>query len=230
MALIPAGPFQMGADQDTDERPIHTVNLKAFWIDVHEVTNAEYAECVAEKKCRAPSSKSSYSRPSYYDNVQYTNFPVLYVSWSDADAYCKWRDARLPSEAEWEKAARGGLEGKPYPWGDDAPVCTAGAVTGAQFDDCTVKDVLAVNSFAPNRYGLFDMAGNAWEWVNDSYTLNYNNSASGVNPTAPANVDTKVVRGGAWNTINFHLRVANRISYSPTIRYPTISFRCAMTP
>jgi formylglycine-generating enzyme required for sulfatase activity len=230
MALIPAGSFKMGSDQDPDERPVHTVNLVAFWIDVHEVTNIEYIECVKDKKCRAPSSKSSYSRPSYYDNEQFANYPVLYVSWSDADAYCKWRDARLPSEAEWEKAARGGLEGQPYPWGDDDPTCKLGAANGVQFDECTVKDVLAIKSFAPNKYGLFDMAGNAWEWVNDNYTPSYNASSSGSNPPAPVSSDSKVVRGGAWNTINFHLRAANRIGYSPVIRYPTIGFRCVITP
>jgi formylglycine-generating enzyme required for sulfatase activity len=227
MVLIPAGPFQMGSNQPM-ENPIHTVTLNSFWMDVYEVTNARYAECVAAKKCQPPASNQLFStRSDYYTNGQYANYPVLYVSWDDANAYCTWRGARLPTEAEWEKAARGGLEGKLYPWGDTAPVCTPGAINGAQFGGCTVQDTVTVGSFKPNRYGVYDMAGNVWEWANDWSDENYYSSSSGNNPIGPPSGNQKVLRGGSWGLTAGSMRVTYRTSAVPTLSYFNVGFRCA---
>lgn len=229
MVLIPAGAFQMGGSRYDNENPIHTVTLNAFLMDVYEVTNANYANCVAAGKCQPPADKSSSTRSDYYDNEQYVNYPVLFVSWNGAKTYCEWRGARLPTEAEWEKAARGGLEGKQYPWGDIAPVCTHDAENGAQFYGCATKDTIAVGSFAPNGYGLFDMAGNTWEWVNDWYDENYYRLSPSFNPLGPIDGDKKALRGGGWHYAFSSLRVAYRGWYDAADRSAT-SFRCAASP
>lgn len=193
MVYIPAGEFQMGNESgDSDESHVHTVYTDAFWMDESEVTNAMYAKCVEAGECKTP-------RGLHYGDPAYAEHPVYYVSWNDARAYCAWAGARLPTEAEWEKAARGGLEGKLYPWGDDPPSCTPGARNGAQYDACD-GDTAPVKSFAPNAYGLYDMAGNLWEWVADWYNdAYYRTLEDGVrNPTGPESGQSRVLRGGSW--------------------------------
>ncbi|MDD5224893.1 MAG: SUMF1/EgtB/PvdO family nonheme iron enzyme, partial [bacterium] len=141
MTSVPADCFQMGDVSNTglaDEKPVHTVCVSAFQMDIYEVTNAKYQYCVEggfyEGSCKKPGDVDSVSgqRSPYYGNPDYADYPVIYVTWSQADKYCRSAGKRLPTEAEWEFAARGGLSGKKYPWGDDDPVCTAGAVNGAQ--------------------------------------------------------------------------------------------------
>ena len=227
MALIPAGTFLMGSDQNReDEKPPHSVTLAAFYMDKYEVTNALYAACVAEGKCDAPKETKSYTRASYYDAAEFANYPVINVDWNMAKAYCEWRGARLPTEAEWEKAARGGLEGKTYPWGDDAPTCTKGAANGANFFGCA-RDTLPVGSFASNGYGLYDMAGNVWEWTADWYSDTYYGQSPPVNPVGPTTGTYLVLRGGSWNYDPDDLRVSNRYRDVPDFRFKFYGYRCA---
>ncbi|MFZ5820455.1 MAG: SUMF1/EgtB/PvdO family nonheme iron enzyme [Chloroflexota bacterium] len=219
MVYIPAGKFQMGSESENlDESPVHTVYTDAFWIDESEVTNRMYALC---GPCRSPGG-------SYSDDLQYADHPVVNISWNSASAYCEWAGARLPTEAEWEKAARGGLEGKTYPWGDDPPSCTPGAKNGAQYTACD-GDTAPVKTFAPNGYGLYDMAGNVWEWMADWYDSAYFGMLGDdvQNPTGPANGKDRVLRGGSWFDYMKSLRVADRFWYVLVDSSSSIGFRCA---
>jgi formylglycine-generating enzyme required for sulfatase activity len=228
MAFIPAGPFQMGSiNNDSDEEPIHTVILDAFYMDIYQVTNARYKECVHAGVCQAPSHTDSYTRNPYYGSSHYDNFPVLYVSWNNALAYCQWRGAQLPTEAEWEKAARGKLEGKFYPWGNEDPTCTLGANNGAQLKGCIPNDTVAVGSFAPNGYGLYDMAGNVFEWVMDWYDANYYASSPENNPTGPSSGYYRVLRGGSFGNEAIYLQAAYRVKGNPDFRSYAVGFRCS---
>ena len=248
MALIPAGEFQMGSDADEalaecqkfhpdcrrsrfeDEEPVHTVHLDDYYIDVYEVTNARYAECLAAGKCDPPLSNASNTRSSYYGNPEYADYPVIYVTWFMAQAYSEWRGGSLPTEAQWEKAARGGREGMAYPWGDEAPTCTPGAKNGANYSACSLSDTMAVGSFSPNGYGLYDMAGNVWEWVWDWYLDRFYNVSPARNPTGPDSGAYGVLRGGSCYVNEDFLRSADRYRYFPTGRYYFRGFRCAGSP
>jgi formylglycine-generating enzyme required for sulfatase activity len=225
MVLVPAGSFEMGSNVgDSDEEPIHTVTLDNFYIDQYEVTNALYTECVEANQCDPPSSSISSTRDSYYGNVQYADYPVIYVRWNDANSYCQWRGARLPTEAEWEKAARGGLEGVQYPWGDTID-CSNANYWGQ--DGGCIGDTSSVGVYAPNRYDLYDMAGNVWEWVDDWYDSNYYESTPANNPTGPESGETRVLRGGSWFGNSYYLRTANRFYLVPSSSDDDIGFRCA---
>jgi formylglycine-generating enzyme required for sulfatase activity len=228
MVEIPTGCFDMGdhfAEGGSDELPVHEVCLSAFWIDAHEVTNAEYAECVAGGGCTPPSNTSSYSRATYYGDPTYDDFPVIWVDWYQAVDYCTWADKRLPTEAEWEYAARGGLAGKRYPWGD--------TISGADANDWGSgdpwdNDTSHVEYYAANGYGLYDMAGNVEEWVNDWYQSDYYTVSPLWDPPGPATGSKRVLRGGSWNYIPFHsLRVSDRLSDVPDDGFFSFGFRCA---
>jgi formylglycine-generating enzyme required for sulfatase activity len=236
MVLVPGGSFQMGSlNGDEDEQPVHTVTLDAFYIDQYEVTNSQYAICVDAGVCdlgTAPYEVTSYSRANYYGSAEYADYPVIWVSWYDAQQYCGWRGMRLPTEAEWEKAARGGLEGVDYPWGDEAPLCEAGAENGAKFDDdgaCDDTDTEQVGSYSPNGYGLYDMAGNVWEWVNDFYDDVYYPNSPVENPLGPwpAEGSSPVIRGGNWSNDADHIRVSDRRFNDPRSGSLNGGFRCA---
>jgi formylglycine-generating enzyme required for sulfatase activity len=235
MALVPAGSFEMGsAEGEEDEQPVHTVWLDDFFIDQFEITNAQYAECLDAGACQPTTDTtafaSSYSRRIYYGSTEYANYPVIYATWYEAQEYCEWRGARLPTEAEWEKAARGGLEGKKYPWGDEAPVCKAGAENGAKFDDddaCDDTDTAPVGTYGPNGFGLYDMAGNVWEWVSDWYSEDYYSISPEENPTGPEEGQYPVVRGGAWGNYAERLTVTYRRINDQNSGSLSIGFRCA---
>jgi formylglycine-generating enzyme required for sulfatase activity len=235
MVLIPAGPFAMGSDSgDEDERPVHTVTLGAFYLDQFEVTNRQYAVCVEASACEPTTDTtafdSSYSRRVYFGNPEFADYPVLYANWDEARSYCAWRGARLPTEAEWEKAARGGLDGKDYPWGEEPPVCEVGAANGAKFDDdadCNDTDTERVGSYSPNGYGLYDMAGNVWEWVSDFYAADYYADSPAEDPAGPGSGRFPVVRGGAWDVDARRLRVSDRRFNDPASGALNSGFRCA---
>jgi len=224
LVYIPAGEFMMGAsDYDlnatNDEKPRHKVFLDAFWIDRTEVTNTQYVLCVNAGACRGPLSYRSYNRSNYYDDPQYANFPVIDISWDDANSYCKWADRRLPSEAEWEKAARG-TDGRIYPWGANID-CTK-----ANYQNCT-GDTTMVGNYpsGASPYGALDMAGNVWEWVSSVYkTYPY---IAGDGRENLSSRETRVLRGGAWGNQASDVRAALRYDMNPNYRIYHTGFRCA---
>jgi len=224
MMFVPAGEFTMGSENgSTDESPIHTVTLDAYWIDQTEVTNKMYALCAQAGVCQPPEGTRSYTRSSYYGNPEYDNFPVIYVDWDMAKTYCEWADARLPTEAEWEKAARG-TDGRTYPWGEGLD-CNK-----ANYSGC-VGDTIAVGSYDDGKspYGLFDMAGNVWEWVADWYDSNYYASSPSNNPQGAASGQSRVLRGGSWDSDGDNARSAYRSWYDPSLFSLNVGFRCALS-
>lgn len=241
MVRIPAGTFVMGTKPDErdaakEEQPQHEVYVDEFWIDRTETTNAQYRKCVEAGACRPPERNISYTRESYYDNEEFDDYPVIWVSWDDANAYCKWAGKRLPTEAEWEKAARG-IEPRRYPWGDEWPdgrlvnLCDANCGFDYSHDDIDDKyaDTSPVGNYpeGANPYGLLDMAGNVWEWVSDWYAEDYYEWATTKNPQGPQYGDERVMRGGAWNMWQSDLRTAAREKGAPYLTYPNVGIRCA---
>jgi len=225
---VPAGPFMMGSDNgEANEKPVHKVTLDAFWIDETEVTNQMYAICVAAGPCQLPSYKNSSTRASYYDDMQYADYPVIYVSWNDAIAYCSWAGRALPSEAQWEKAARG-PNGNTYPWGNDAP--DKDLLNFKYSDNPNVGGDTTKVGLYPNGksfYGAYDMAGNAWEWVNDWYDM-----YPGGDPSASQYFGKKyhVLRGGSWDHNYYYVRSAVRAYYDkPVVVRYDFGFRCALS-
>ncbi len=232
LVYIPAGEFLMGStDSDTmaysDEKPQHRVSLDAYWIDRTEVTNAMYALCVKSGACQPPSSSSSYTRNSYYGNPQLANYPVIYVDWNEAQAYCSWAGRRLPTEAEWEKAARG-TDGRIYPWGNNSPTCSLENFWGS--NGACVGDTTVTGNYptGASSYGVQDMAGNVWEWVADWYGDTYYGSSPMSNPTGPDSGQYRVLRGGSWyNSMNL-VRSAYRSGDFPSRRNGLFGFRCVL--
>ena len=228
-ATIPAGSFQMGCDPSNpagscqdDEQPLRTVTLDAYSIDKYEVTNARYQACVDAGACEPPQEAGSYTRDAYFGNPEFANYPVIQVTWHQATAFCAWEGARLPTEAEWEKAARG-TDGRMYPWGDQAPTQEL-----ANFDK-NVGDTTPVGSYpaGASPYGVMDMAGNVWEWVSDWYDSAYYSQSPTDNPQGPATGGSRVLRGGSWS-LDSDVRSTYRSYYSPS-RWSGYygGFRCA---
>ncbi len=228
LVYVPEGEFTMGSDDSPDERPVHQVDLDAFWMDQTEVTNAMYAKCVAEGDCDPPLSSRSYTRENYYGNSDFDYYPVLHVDWNMANAYCSWADRRLPTEAEWEKAARG-TDGRTYPWGEAISCDKANYYDGSKY---CVGDTSQAGSYPDGAsiYGAMDMAGNVWEWVQDWRSETYYKSSPSSNPLGPDSGQYRVLRGGSWSNNFGFVRSAYRNWPLPANSLSVIGFRCARSP
>ncbi len=224
MVLIPEGPFAMGSDDLRaleDERPMHQVWLRAFSIDLYEVTTTQYALFLAAEQRPAPWQWTTVDLAHHGDR------PVIGVDWYDARAFCSWKGKRLPTEAEWEKAARG-TDGRSYPWGNQAPTNShANFALGARFSYGQV--LMAVHSFesGTSPYGLYQMAGNTYEWVQDWYAVNYYKNSPKRNPNGPDQGQFKTVRGGSWSDLPKYLLTYGRFKLLPETRNSYTGFRCA---
>ena len=222
MVLVPAGEFTMGSDSGSSgEKPAHQVYLDAFYIDKYEVTNALYKACAGAGVCGQPADTTRYN------NSQYAQHPVVDVDWNIAKTYCEWRSARLPTEAEWEKTARG-TDGRTYPWGEGIDCSHANYYDGDKF---CVGSTAPVGSYESGKspFGAYDMTGNVYEWVSDWYDENYYASSPKSNPTGPINGSSRVLRGGSWSIwLNLNLRSFIR-SWGPAeFSGHYIGFRCAL--
>jgi formylglycine-generating enzyme required for sulfatase activity len=254
MVSVPTGDFWMGRTRlwlmdeigwqirdRYDDRPVHRVSLDAFSMDPYEVTNGDYAAFVKATGTTAPYHWGGPEPPSAKAAL-----PVYNVSWHEAAAYCEWRGARLPTEAEWEKAARGGAPDLDYPWGneyeseDTAPATPSVTEVAAKPEPAIARPAPVkhahsgsaggprpIGSFAPNGFGLYDMSGNVWEWVSDWYELYYYGVSPILNPRGPEQGRYKVIRGGSWADTDHRLGAVYFRNYtSPDERTPTIGFRC----
>ncbi len=222
MVRVAAGEFTRGNLYGfPDERIEKTIFLDEFYIDQYEVTNRQYADCVRAGRCNLPRLPRSVNFANYYAATEFGNYPVIWVSWQDAADYCAYRGKRLPTEAEWEKAARG-PEDTLYPWGKAEPT------TETNFN-YAVGDASAVGSFPQdyNGYGVYDMGGNVREWVYDWYQWDYYQTASQNNPIGPNEGVTKVLRGGSWNDVAIYVRATSRKNFLPDSYDSNLGFRCA---
>ncbi len=261
MVQIPAGSFVMGSnDGYENEKPTHRVYVNAFYLDKYEVTVAQFKMFVDARGYKTDAEKAGSS--SIWNGKEWKdvagihwlhdaegkligrermNLPVIHVSWNDAVAYAKWAGKRLPTEAEWEYAARGGAKNYNYGWGNSAPSGKKGAniadesssqklnssKTWKDFNDGYVYPS-PVGSFAPSEFGLYDMTGNVWEWCSDWYDRNYYASSPKTNPIGPASGQTRVLRGGAWGSEPTDVRCARRAAYEASKRTNLFGFRCAL--
>jgi len=226
MCLIPAGSFWMGCnsmvdgDCSGDEKPYHEVTLSAYFIDKTEVTQGEYKKCVDAGECGPPSCN--------WDPTGTPNRPVVCVDWTQAGEYCAWAGKRLPTEAEWEKAARG-TDGRKYPWGNEDATCDYSVMDNGT-DGCGTESTWDVCSKSPagdSPYGLCDMSGNVWEWVSDWYDSDYYSSSPTSNPTGPDSGSDRVRRGGSFDSDYDYLRASNRSYYNPSDDLVNLGFRCS---
>jgi formylglycine-generating enzyme required for sulfatase activity len=256
MAMIPGGTFEMGRSSEEIERamqayginhreifepefPRHAVRMDPFYIDKYEVTNAQFRAFIADNpewsKLRIAPSLHNGHYLEHWSGDQYPaetgRRPVVFVSWYAALAYCRWAGKRLPTEAEWEFAARGGLPETEFPWGTQSP-----DTQRANFSQSGFRHVITVGSYPPNGYGLFDMAGNAWEFCLDEWQPDYYSRSGIDNPMAgaiPSGKDSylairtrRVIRGGSWGASPLNLRVTYRDSHPPEGAGDHVGFRC----
>jgi serine/threonine-protein kinase len=245
---IPEGEFTMGSEdpyaiRTTEngraypEIPVHTVYLGGYWFDKYEVTNRQYALCVEAGACAPPFTASTFTRDSYYGNPEFADYPVVWVKWPMARAYCEWAGRRLPTEAEWEKAARGTDE-RIYTWGnetvsgDRANLCDVNCPkewANANFDD-GYPDTAPVGSYpaGASPYGVMDMAGNVWEWTSSLIEpYPYDPEDGREDLEAPGE---RAWRSGAWNDGYWWMRVSVRYRSVTFYWYYNLGIRCAATP
>ena len=234
MVLIPAGPFPMGVppgdrDGGRDEYPRHEVHVDTFYMDKFEVTNGRYLAFVKATDHRVPQNPKNPTRNLWEGTAipeSLTDRPVVNVDWADADAYCKWAGRRLPTEAEWEKAAKGNHDWR-FPWGNVEPTTKHLNYNQQWIGE---KTLMPVGSYEAGKspYGIYDMAGNVWEWVNDWYDAHYYEKSPAKNARGPEQGTKKVIRGAGWQNETPTVRIFTRVESDPTVRNESTGFRCAM--
>lgn len=219
LVLIPGGEFSMGSAVEADHAPIHRVSISSFYIDMHQVTNAQYLEFCDAAGHRLP---EFWNIGRFRSGPDHPDHPVIGVSWQDAVAFADWCGKRLPTEAEWEYAARGGLEGLDYPNGE--PLEPA----HGNYTHSNQGGPVAVGSYPANGFGLFDMQGNVVEWVADYYAPDYYASSPSADPRGPASGKFRVIRGGGWHSGSYCNRVYFRNALPPNWVDFNVGFRCAL--
>ncbi len=234
MVLIPEGSFPMGVphgdrDGGRDEYPRHDVFVNNFYIDKFELTNSRYLEFVKATSHRIPQNPKNATRNLWQGDTiteSLADRPVINVDWADANAYCQWAGKRLPTEAEWEKAAKGTADRR-FPWGNVEPTNKH-----LNFNQQWIgeKTLMPVGSYELGKspFGVYDMAGNVWEWVNDWYDAKYYEKSPAKNPTGPETGTKRVLRGSGWQNETPTVRIFTRVDSDPTIRNESTGFRCAM--
>jgi formylglycine-generating enzyme required for sulfatase activity len=213
---VPTGEFQMGSEGG-DEAPVHIVYLDAYQIGKYEITNKQYDQCIRAGACKGTIETDKLDHP------------VIGVSWFQAKAYCGWVSGRLPTEAEWEKAASWDVKTQTkfiYPWGNDNP-----SPDLLNYNN-NVSDTTPVGEYVAGENGLYDMAGNVWEWVNDWYSIasaqgSYYQNSPLSNPLGPDTGQERVLRGGGWNSDDYNVRSVNRLGSLPTEISRNVGFRCS---
>ena len=232
MVLVPAGEFPMGSNNGgDDEQPVHQVSLDAYYLDKYEVTVGQYAKFLEATGFNGPPMWPTMDQPSHQKR------PIVNVDWSDASNYCEWAGKRLPTEAEWEKAARG-TDGRIYPWGNEPPNTLRANYGQEKWNNHDVLVPVGQLKDGKSPYGIYDMAGNVWEWVSDWYDQDYYATSPHQNPKGPEKGKYRVLRGGSWDLAPEHLRSTRRdfnIPLAPTYESPAYrnfnsGFRCAKTP
>jgi formylglycine-generating enzyme required for sulfatase activity len=225
MILVPAGEFTMGSwGGDPDEQPVHKVYVGAFFMDKYQVVVSQYARFLAATHRDSPPEWTVMNKQTNQ------NRPVANVDWVDADAYCKWAGKRLPTEAEWEKAARG-TDGRVYPWGNEPPTRFHANAGKDVWSNHSALSPVGTLEEGKSPYGIYDMAGNVWEWVSDWYDPDYYRTSPSQNPSGPRKGDSKVIRGGSWGSNGItDLRSSDRETHLPSFRGFGTGFRCAKTP
>jgi formylglycine-generating enzyme required for sulfatase activity len=237
MAIIPGGSFDMGYEKgEIDEGPIHTVELSGFEIGKYEITNHQFSIFVRATRYRTIAHQDNSLTWEDFAGRGRNNHPAIMITWEDAMEYCNWLSKmtgetyRLPTEAEWEYAARGGMEERSYPWGDDFDLKKANCLIGdfgVDFFRSAVKSITQVGSFEPNGYGLYDVIGNVSEWCYDWYEKEYYDNSEEKNPMGPESgiFEYRVTRGGSWADPYTFCRVSFRNAATLPFRCPSVGFR-----
>jgi formylglycine-generating enzyme len=228
MSAIPGGTFSMGTTGgETDEAPVHTVTMSPFTMDKNEVTSGQYDSCVAAGRC-APAHYSDgacviwtnqgFKNVRVPPTLRNPQYPVVCVSWFQAQQYCRYKGEKLPSEAQWEYAAQAGRQ-TTYSWGNKPPFAACCMQPSAKRPE-------KVGSFTANAWGLYDMTGNVWEWVADHYARDYYSVSPEADPLGAEVGQYRVIRGGGWYSQAKQLRVKNRHWFEPNFSEASIGFRC----
>lgn len=237
MIEIPQGEVWIGCNESNnagfacmaDELPLHQVLVDGFWIDKYEVSNAQFALCVQAGVCEQPYYQRSATRQDYYANPDFSDYPRVAVSWLEAQAYCQWAGGRLPTEAEWVRAARGDDQ-RVYPWGDELPTCDLTNTLDENTGRLCVGDTAPVGSYplGASPFGVMDLAGNVWEWNADWYHKDYYSFSPRENPQGPGMGGTRVVHGGGFDYGWERSRIAYTSDHDPREHKIGFGFRCVM--